>query len=90
MVHERGQYLLQLQEKPFARFVAVGIHVKFSGERSVERGEKIDVVLREERGRGDGDGLMPCREHGPAVGTTFGNVERLTRMQQIQATRGIP
>ena len=30
MVHQRGQLLLQLEEQPFARLVAVGVHVVFS------------------------------------------------------------
>ena len=28
MMHERGQHLLQLEEEPLARLVAVGIHVE--------------------------------------------------------------
>ena len=30
MVHQRGQLLLQQEEQPFARLVAVGVHVVFS------------------------------------------------------------
>ena len=30
VMHQRGQHLLKLQEEPFARLVAVGIHVEAS------------------------------------------------------------
>lgn len=35
MMRQIGQHLLQLQEEAFARFVTVGVHVKFSWEFSV-------------------------------------------------------
>ena len=41
-------------------------------------------ILREQRGRRDGDGLSTCREHRPTVGAAFGDIELLSGFQQVQ------
>ena len=98
LVDQRRQHLLQLKEESFAWGVAVGEHVELNGPGTVPavssgadyRGpvpnvlEQLDVLMREQRGRGDGDGLMTSREHSPAVGAAFGNKELFTWLQQVQ------
>ena len=37
--------------------------------------EHLLVLLREQRSRWDGDGLVTSGEHGPAIGAAFGDVE---------------
>ena len=84
MVNQTGQNLLQLEEQAFAGLVAVGVHVECQRQRGRQFSQLFLILGREQRGRGDGDGLMTGGEHGPAVGAAFGNVELVAWAQQIQ------
>ena len=110
VVHELGQHLLQLHEEPFARRIAVGVHVKRNplqtsprggflilplggvgggflggaGEGLVQRAEQLHVVALQQRGRGDGDGLVTSRDHRPAVGAALRDPELVARLQEVQ------
>ena len=48
------------------------------GGMRVEGGENLqEVALMKGGGAGDGYGLVACGEQTPAVGASFGNIERL-------------
>ena len=84
MALETGQHLLQLEEKALAGQVVVGEHGEFSGKRNEERGKLFRILSFQERGGGDGDGLVTGREHGPAVGAAFGDEERISRTEAVE------
>ena len=42
------------------------------------------LALMKGGGTGDGNGLVACGQEAPAVGTAFGNVERLSGFQMLQ------
>ena len=42
------------------------------------------VFLREQSGGGDGDGFVAGGEHGPAVGSAFGDVEFLALFKIVE------
>ena len=97
VVLERGQNLLQLQEEALTGGVAVGEHVEgVTGTvPAVSSGadyrgtvpqmlEQLHVLFSQQRGRGDGDGLVTSREHRPAVAAALGDIERLTRSEPVQ------
>lgn len=84
VVDEARQQVAQLQEEALARDVGVGIHVERRGEAIVEVEEQSHLGVVERRGRGDGDGLVPRGEHGPAVGATLRDVERFARAKAQQ------
>lgn len=51
----------------------------------VEGGENLqEVALMKGGGAGDGYGLVACGEQTPAVGASFGNIERLAGFQEVQ------
>jgi len=84
MVLQRRQQLLQLQEQPFARFVAVGKHVEWGGQAGGERREHLHVLWLQQRGRRYGYRLTTCREHRPAVAAPLGDVERFLWPKHLQ------
>lgn len=79
VVGEARQQVAQLQEEALARGIGVGIHVEGRGEAIVEVEEQAHLGVVERRGRGDGDGLAPRGEHGPAVGAPLRDPERFAR-----------
>ena len=84
VVGEARQQVAQLQEEALARDVGVGIHVEERGETIVEVEEQAHLVVVERRGRGDGDGLVPRGEHGPAVGAPLRDPKRFARAKAQQ------
>ena len=84
VVDEVRQQVAQLQEEALARGVGVGTHVEGRGEAIVEVEEQSHLGVVERRGRGDGDGLAPRGEHGPAVGAALRDVERFARAKAQQ------
>ena len=84
MVDQRGQYLLQLEEEPFARLIVVRPHVELNGESTSYLFHLTSYIIGEERGGGDGDGLVASREHSPAVGRAFGDPKRVAGLQAVQ------
>ena len=87
VVDQRGQHLLELQEEPLARLVAVGVHVECEVLRGVgpcELCQHPGVGGREQGGAWYGYCLVSCREHSPAVGAAFGNEELVAGAQQPQ------
>ena len=84
VVGEARQQVAQLQEEALARDVGVGIHVERRGETIVEVEEQSHFGVVERRGRGDGDGLAPRGEHGPAVGAPLRDPERFARAKAQQ------
>ena len=58
VVHQRGQHLLQLQEQSFARLIAIGVHVEGGFMFHVPSFKQLNVLLGQQRGRGDGDGFV--------------------------------
>ena len=50
VVLQRGQQLFQLQEQPFARLVAVGIHVEVGFKLQVAGFKLVSHFLRQQRG----------------------------------------
>lgn len=84
VVDEARQQVAQLQEEALARDVGVGIHVERRGEAIVEVEEQSHFGVVERRGRGDGDGLAPRGEHGPAVGAALRDPERFARAKAQQ------
>ena len=84
VVDEARQQVAQLQEEVLARGVGVGIHVEGRGEAIVEVEEQAHLGVVERRGRGDGDGLAPRGEHGPAIGAPLRDPERFARAKTQQ------
>ena len=84
MMHQRGQHLLQLQEQPFARGVAIGIHVKLNGKLTSYLFHLTSYIICEQRCRGDGDSLMTSRQQTPTIATALSYEELVARLQQIQ------
>lgn len=84
VVDEARQQVAQLQEEALARGVGVGIHVEGRGEAIVEVEEQAHLGVVERRGRGDGDGLAPRGEHGPAIGAPLRDPERFARAKTQQ------
>lgn len=58
MVLQRGQNLLELEEELLAWRILVGIHVPLELQLFADAGEPLLVGRLEQRGRGDGDGLV--------------------------------
>lgn len=84
VVDEARQQVAQLQEEVLARGIGVGIHVEGRGEAIVEVEEQSHFGVVERRGRGDGDGLAPRGEHGPAVGAPLRDPKRFARAKAQQ------
>lgn len=50
-----------------------------------EGGENLqELALMKGGGAGDGYGLVACGEQTPAVGASFGNIERLAGFQMVE------
>lgn len=85
---------MELTEEEFAGCILIGVHVECAGRlgfapvvfegRLGEGCKDVLVPGREEGGRGDGDGFVAGREHGPTVGATFRDVEFLAWAQELQ------
>ena len=58
VVHQRGQHLTQLQEQSLAGRVVVGKHAEFGSKFQAQSFKQLCVLAFEQRGRGDGDGLV--------------------------------
>ena len=67
--------LPELQEEPFSWFVLIGIHLQSRSKVLAYVLKHSEVISAEERGRGYGYGFMSRAEHGPAVGSSFGDEE---------------
>jgi hypothetical protein len=50
VVLQRGQDLLQLEEQPFARSVAIGIHVELNGKLTSYFFHLTSYIIREQGG----------------------------------------
>lgn len=83
VVNEPGQHVAQLHEEAFARSIAVGKHVERDRFLPAERAQRLPVLLREQRGRRDGDGLTPRREHRPTVAATLRDEKLVARLQAV-------
>ena len=81
---ERGQHLAQLQEEPFARRVVVGVHVELGIKFVSYLFHLTSYLFGQQRGGGDGNGLVTGGEHRPAVGAAFGDEERVARAQAVE------
>lgn len=82
-MHKPGQHVAQLHEEAFARSIAVGKHVERDRFLPAERAQRLPVLLREQRGRRDGNGLAPRREHRPTVAATLGDEKLVARLQTV-------
>ena len=75
----------ELQVEFLTRNVLVGIDVQRSSKFHVPSFKYLlQFALMKGGGTGDGNGFVACREETPAVGTAFGNVERLSWFQMLQ------
>lgn len=81
VVHQVGERLAELHEEPLSGCVAVGVHVEGGLPLGCQVPEQLGVGPAEQGGRWYGYGLVPCREHGPAVGAALGDVERLALLE---------
>ena len=84
MVLQAGEHLTELHEEPLARCVLVGEHVEGGAPLACQGLQHILVGTAQQRGRGYGHRLVPCREHRPAVACTLGDEERLAGAQHGQ------
>ena len=84
VVYQIWQDFLQLKEESFAGLIVIGPHLKANREFISESLKKFQIFFIQQRCRRDGYCLMSCREHGPAVGATFGDIEFIARLQQVQ------
>ena len=82
-MHKPGQHLPQLHEEAFARSIAVGKHVERDRFLPAKRAQRLPVLVREQRGRRDGDGLASRREHRPAVAAALGDEKLVARLQTV-------
>ena len=82
-MHKPGQHLPQLHEEAFARSIAVGKHVERDRFLPAKRAQRLPVLVREQRGRRDGDGLASRREHRPAVAAALGDEKLVARLQAV-------
>ena len=74
----------ELQVEFLTRDVLVGINVQ-AGLQFTQTLEDLEsLALMKGGGTGDGNGLVACGQETPAVGTAFGNVERLSGFQMLQ------
>ena len=65
--------------------VLVGINMQRSSKFHVPSFKYLlQLALMKGGGTGNGNGLVACRQETPAVGTAFGNVERLSGFQMLQ------
>ena len=81
---QAGEHLTELHEEPLARCVLVGEHVEGGAPLACQGLQHILVGTAQERGRGYGHRLVPCREHRPAVACPLGDVERFAGAQHGQ------
>ena len=84
MVYQAGQDFLQLEEEAFAGLIVVRPHMELNVKLTSYLFHLTSDIIREQGGRGDGDGFVACGEEAPAVATALGYVERFSRLQEIQ------
>ena len=74
----------ELQVELLAWYILIRINVQ-AGLQFTQTLEYLEsLALMKGGGTGDGNGLVACRQETPAVGTAFGNVERLSGFQMLQ------
>ena len=74
----------ELQVEFLTRNILVGINVQASLQFTQTLKDLERLALMKGGGTGNGYGLVACGQETPAVGTAFGNVERLTGSQMLQ------
>ena len=75
----------ELQIELFTWNILIRINVQRSSKFYVPSFKYLlQFALMKGGGTGDGNGLVAGRQEAPAVGTAFGNVERLSWFQMLQ------
>ena len=74
----------ELEIEFLTRDILIRINVQASVQFSQTLEDLESLALMKGGGTGDGNGLVACGEEAPAVGTAFGNVERLSWFQMLQ------
>ena len=74
----------ELQVEFLTRNILIRVNVQ-AGVQFTQTLEDFEgLALMKGGGTGDGNGLVACGQEAPAVGTAFGNVERLSWFQVLQ------
>lgn len=74
----------ELQVELLTRDVLIRINVQASLKFSQTLENLERLTLMKGGSTGNGNGFVACGQEAPAVGTAFGNVERLTGFQMLQ------
>ena len=75
----------ELQVEFLARYILIRVDVQRSSKFHVPSFKYLlQFALMKGGSTGDGNGLVACGQETPAVGTAFGNVERLSWLQMLQ------